>query len=163
MCGQARCSQRRPRLGFLTPMSSQFCCTDRRPGGIQRLQYSGSSPLSFVNRCLRRIVGVHWPNTISNADLYERTGQQQMEHQLRRRKWRWIGHTLRKPPGSIARSSLRWNPQGQRTPGRPRITWRREVEAEMRIAGKTWRDLETLSEDRGVWRSFVDGLCSTGS
>ena len=118
---------------------------------------------AFANRCLRRIVGVHWPNTISNSNLYERTGQQTVEQQLKKRRWRWIGHTLRKPTGSISHSCLKWNPQGHRSRGRPRITWRREVEAEMGRVKKGWGDLKTLAGDRSEWRSFVDGLCSTGS
>jgi len=118
---------------------------------------------SFTNRCLRRIVGIHWPDTISNVNLHKRTEQQTIEQQLKRRKWRWIGHTMRKQPGSISRSSLHWNPQGQRTRGRPRTTWRREVESEMGKVKKNWRELENLAKNRGAWRSFVDGLCSTES
>lgn len=39
---------------------------------------------------------------------------------LAKRKWKWIGHTLRKPSNSIARSALEWSTQGSRQPGRPR-------------------------------------------
>jgi hypothetical protein len=34
--------------------------------------------------------------------------------QIKWRKWRWIGHTLRKPGGSIEKSALDWNPKGSR-------------------------------------------------
>ncbi|XP_055384586.1 uncharacterized protein LOC129614181 [Condylostylus longicornis] len=50
--------------------------------------------------------------------------------QIKRRKWRWIGHTLRRPSEAIARQALEWNPQGKRRVGRPRTTWRRTVEKE---------------------------------
>ena len=33
------------------------------------------------------------------------------------RRWRWTGHTLRKPSASIARQALAWNPQGKRKSG----------------------------------------------
>ena len=69
---------------------------------------------TFINRCLRIIVGVHWPDTISNANLYERTNQAPVETELKKRKWRWIGHTLRQPRTNLARHSLRWNPQGKK-------------------------------------------------
>ena len=118
---------------------------------------------TFINRCLRRIVGVHWPDTISNADLYERTNQVPVETEMKRRKWRWIGHTLRQPRTNLARHSLRWNPQGKRSQGRPRTTWRRELEAEMKREKKGWKDLEMLAGDRLELRVFVGGLCSTGS
>ena len=86
---------------------------------------------TFCNGCLRRICGIHWPDTISNTRLLERTGQQPMERELKNRKWRWIGHTLRRPRESITRQGLWWNPQGSRARGRPRNTWRRETEKEM--------------------------------
>jgi hypothetical protein len=60
---------------------------------------------------------------------------------MKKRKWRWIGHTLRKPGGAIAKDILGWNPQGARRRGRPRKTWRRTIEEEIIEMGKTWREL----------------------
>lgn len=54
-----------------------------------------------------------------------------MEMQIRRRKWDSIGHTLRKPPSSLTRQVLTWNPQGKRKKGRPRNSWRWDTEAEL--------------------------------
>jgi len=51
---------------------------------------------TFVNRCLRYILGVRWPNTISNEDLRAKTQEDRMMIQIRTKKWKWIGHTLRK-------------------------------------------------------------------
>jgi len=45
----------------------------------------------------------------------------------RKRKFRWIGQTLRKKDGDIPKSALLWNPQGNRKRGRPRNRWRRSV------------------------------------
>ena len=118
---------------------------------------------SFNNRCLRQILNIHWPDTISNKALHTRTRQQPMELELRRRRWRWIGHTMRQPKDNIARKSLNWNPQGKRPRGRPPMTWKRQAEAELKQTGKTWQDLERVANDRRVWKDFVDGLCSTGS
>jgi hypothetical protein len=50
--------------------------------------------------------------------------------QIKRRKWRWIGHTLRKPTGSLKKSAQDWNPQGARRRGRPKKTWKGTVEEE---------------------------------
>ena len=69
---------------------------------------------TFVNSCLRRILHIHWPNTISNADLWRHTNQLPAEDEIRRRRWRWIGHTLRKPANNITRQALSWNTQGKR-------------------------------------------------
>ena len=71
-----------------------------------------------------------------------------VETQVIRRKWRWLGHNLRKTPTRTVRQALRWNPQGQRKRGRPKTTRRRTVEAEGKQLGKTWGQLETLARDR---------------
>ena len=48
----------------------------------------------FVNKCLRNIIGIKWPNTINNKELWEKTKQQPIETVIRTRNWKWIGHTL---------------------------------------------------------------------
>ena len=62
---------------------------------------------TFINRCLRRILGIYWPATISNANLWETTGQAPVRQEMTSRKWTWIGHTLRRPNYCIARQALR--------------------------------------------------------
>ena len=44
-------------------------------------------------------------------------------------------------------------PSGQKEKGRPRNTWRRELEAEMSKAEYTWKELEAQAKNR-----VVDGL-----
>ena len=85
---------------------------------------------TFTNRRLRYILGVWWPKKISNEELWQRTQQERIEVTIRRRKWRWIGHTLRKPAINITRLSLEWNPQGVRRKGRPKKSWRRTIQQE---------------------------------
>ena len=77
---------------------------------------------------------------------------------MRRRKWRWIGHTLRKPTSSITRHALQWNPQGKRGRGRPQITWRRQVEEDMKRGDISWREAARNAQDRDKWKSVVCGL-----
>ena len=113
---------------------------------------------TFINNCLRQILRIHWPDTISNKDLWQRTNQRPAEEEIIKRRWRWIGHTLRKPASNVTRQSLKWNPQGKRKRGRPRSSWRREVEADTKRMGYTWGQLEKLSQDRDAWRTLVDGL-----
>ena len=82
---------------------------------------------TFVNRCLRYILRIWWPNIISNKDLWKVTRQEDINVEIRKRKFRWIGHTLRKEDGEIPKRALLWNPQGNRKRGRPRNSWRRSV------------------------------------
>ncbi|KAK7093635.1 hypothetical protein V1264_007344 [Littorina saxatilis] len=114
----------------------------------------------FVNTCLRRILNIRWTDRVRNEDLWQRADQKPAAQQILRRKWGWIGHTLRKPASSITRQPLKWNPQGKRKRGRPRNSWRRDTEAEINRQGKTW--IERAAQDRVGWRIVVDGLCSPG-
>ncbi|RUS88701.1 hypothetical protein EGW08_003516 [Elysia chlorotica] len=110
---------------------------------------------TFINRCLKYILKVRWPQTISNEELWRRSEQTPIDIQIKKRKWVWIGHTLRKPSTDITRQSLEWNPQGKRKVGRPKQTWRRSMEAEIRSAGKTWTELKRDAQNRVRWRGVA--------
>jgi len=98
-----------------------------------------------VNRCLRYVLQIWWPNIISNKDQRKVTGQEGINLETRKRKFRWIGHTLRKGDGEITKAALLWNPQGNRKRGRPRNRWRRSV---IKEAGRSWNELRFLAADR---------------
>nr|KAG5703936.1 hypothetical protein BaRGS_020533 [Batillaria attramentaria] len=68
---------------------------------------------TFLNTCLRRIFNIRWPEKIRNEELWERAGQEPAAKQILRRKWGWIGHTLRKPASSTTRQALTWNHRGK--------------------------------------------------
>ena len=93
---------------------------------------------TFINKCLRNVLQIRWPEMIPNEELWERTGQEQIITEIKRRKWGWIGHTLWKPATNTTRQALSWNPQGKRKVGRPRQTWRRSVEEELKAVGIRW-------------------------
>ena len=76
-----------------------------------------------------------------------------IKNQIKRRKWNWIGHTLRKETVATEKTALDWNPQGYRRRGRPKRTWRRTIEDEIRSSER----------DRNAWKLFMDALCSTTS
>ena len=115
---------------------------------------------TFTNRCLRRIMGVFWPLWVTNEELWRITDQKPIDWEIRARKWRWIGHTLRKDPQNITRQSLQWNPAGRRSRGRPKQTWRRTVEGEMKCVGLSWGTMATTAENRVRWKSTVSAICA---
>jgi hypothetical protein len=82
-----------------------------------------------------------------------------MSIQIKRRKWNWIGHSLRKGSEAIERESLAWNPQGQRRRGRPKQTWRRSAHSEAAKKGENWKEVKRMAGNRIRWRHFVDALC----
>ncbi|VDO56652.1 unnamed protein product [Schistosoma margrebowiei] len=86
----------------------------------------------FINSCLRKILNIHWPDTISNSLLWERTNQLPAEEEIRKRRWNWIGHTLRRSSNCITRQALTWNPEGKQKRGRPNNTLRWIIEADMK-------------------------------
>ena len=118
---------------------------------------------TFINRCLRRILSIHWPDTIRNSELWEKTNQGPVEENILRKRWGWLGHTLRKTPKNITRQSLKWNPQGKRKRGRPKNTWRRDLDSDMALTGLGWGQLEKTAQIRTRWRAVVDGLSSRWS
>jgi len=119
---------------------------------------TGRKTQTFVNRCLRYILRIWWPNVISNKDLCTVTGQEDINLEIRKKKkFRWIGHTLRKENGEIPKAALLWNPQGSRKTGRPKNSWRRSVIKEV---GRSWNELTFLAADRQKWKELIDNLCS---
>ena len=118
---------------------------------------------TFFNTCLRRIYKIRWPEKIKSEDLLERAGQEPVAKQILRRKWSWIGHTLRKPAPSITRQALTWNTQGKRKRGRPRNSWRRDTDEELRLQGNNWGGIAKAAQNRVRWPGVVDGLCSSKS
>nr|XP_032516730.1 uncharacterized protein LOC116769679 [Danaus plexippus plexippus] len=59
----------------------------------------------FVNWCLHRI---YWLEKISNVNLWECCGEIPIDLQMKRCKWKWIGHTLQRDPENIPRQALDW-------------------------------------------------------
>ena len=98
----------------------------------------------FQNRCLRRILRIFWLNTISNYQLRRITKTEPITKQVQRKRWKWIGHVLRMAPTALPRVALRWTPDGHRKRGRPKETWWRTVEREMKDGGWTWRGAQQI-------------------
>ena len=58
-----------------------------------------------------------------------------ISEEVRRRRWNWIGHIMRKERNDDCAVALRWTPEGRRKRGRPKTIWRRMVEKERNGAG----------------------------
>ena len=114
----------------------------------------------FINTCLRRICHIFWPEVVINKDLWVLTKSKEVSNQILERKWRWIGHTLRKPANDLARMAFEYDPQGNRQRGRPRITWRKSIAIESQQFG-SWNEIKRIAKDRVQWKNFVSALCSS--
>jgi hypothetical protein len=108
-------------------------------------------------------MNIKWTDKITNKELCGITKQKPIEIQIKRRKWNCIGHTLPKEAGATGKTALDWNPQGYSRRGRPKRTWRRTIEDEMRNTGRSWKEVKGIAGDRNAWKVFIDALCSTRS
>ena len=104
----------------------------------------------FVNKCFRRIKNIKWIDKITNEELWRITQQKPTEMQIKRRKWNWIRHTLHIEIGAIEKTALDWNPLGYRRRGRPRRTWQRTIQDEIRGIRKTWNEVKGMAGDRNA-------------
>ncbi|VDO57151.1 unnamed protein product [Schistosoma margrebowiei] len=68
----------------------------------------------FINSCLSKILNVRWPDTISNSLLWERTDKFPAGEKISKRRWKWIGHKLRKSSNRTTKQALTSNPKGKR-------------------------------------------------
>ncbi|VDP67993.1 unnamed protein product [Schistosoma mattheei] len=117
----------------------------------------------FINGCLRKILRIPWPDDMSNNLLWERANQIPAEEEIRKKRWKWTGYTLRKAPNCVTRQALTCNPQGQKRRGRLKNTLCREMDIDMRKMNKNWIELQKKSQDRVGWRMLFGGLCSIWS
>ena len=81
---------------------------------------------------------------------------------LIRRRWKWIGHVIRRDQNSITKTVLHWTPEGNRKRGRPKNTWRRTVERKLKSMNHSWGTIEKMAKDRHKWRTFVAALHANG-
>ena len=110
------------------------CCTWQVSKAVtSRLQV-------FINRCLRSIFRIYWPNHITNEELRRRAEIEPVQIRIRRQKCAWIGHNLRKDEDSIARMAMEWNPFDGlgRAPIGLCQTWTRAVERETKTLQRNW-------------------------
>ena len=124
-----------------------------------RMTESNLNQLStFHTKSLRRIMRIFWPKTISNQHLLAHCNQDSMGTIIMRRRWRWIGHVMRRAPDNVSRTALHWTPEGKRRRGRPKNTWHRTVEGELKTLHHTWGTGQKLAQNRQEWSTFVAAL-----
>ena len=117
---------------------------------------------TFQNKCLRKILKIKWEDHINNEELNERSGVRPVSQEVCRRRWKFIGHMLRKDPENDCNVALGWAPEGRRKRGRPKVTWRRTVENERKALGlSTWAEARVAAANKTKWRCSVEALCAT--
>ena len=57
----------------------------------------------FHRVCLKKIMKIRWPMKISNEELHRLTSTKAASETIRERRWRYIGHILRRKSSSHVR------------------------------------------------------------
>ena len=112
----------------------------------------------FHHTCLRRILKIRWPMRVSNQEVRRlaKVGTT-ISQEVRRRRWKMIGHVLRSRD-EHTKIALSWTPQGRRSRGRPKETWRRTAERERKEYGfSSWESAGAAAREKAEWRRFIMG------
>ena len=106
---------------------------------------------SCDRRMLRYMAGVSWQDQVSSVQVASRCGVEVLENVLRRRRLRWFGHVKRRDEGDPLRRVGELIVEGRRPPGRPRKSWKKTIEEDMRVVGAQEED----AMDRDRWRGII--------
>ncbi|KAJ8333487.1 hypothetical protein SKAU_G00414950 [Synaphobranchus kaupii] len=68
----------------------------------------------FQNKCLRRILHIRWQDHISTDELLERAEMKPLSEEVKRRRWKMIGHILRQDQNNDSNIAMTWAPEGKR-------------------------------------------------
>ena len=114
---------------------------------------------TYHRRHLRQIIGVHWPNRISNMALYHRCQCRPISESIVTARWRLFGHVLRLPREAPAQRAIDHyfaDTEAAAFRGRPRTSLPTTLCSDLRRIGRTLRqpaDIEALRAlSREQWR-----------
>jgi len=67
----------------------------------------------FQSRCLRRIFKICWQERITNKEVLKIAEMENLSEGVQKRRWKFIGHIMRKEPNNDCRTALTWTPEGR--------------------------------------------------
>ena len=106
---------------------------------------------SYDHRVSRYMSRVRWQDRITNEEVGRRFGVENLEQRLRRMRLRWFGHVKRRSENSILRRVMELEVEGRSPVGRPKKTWSKVVEEDMRKLNIT----EDMAEERKQWMQLI--------
>ena len=106
--------------------------------------------------CLRRILNIHWTEHITNNEVRSRTKQPLLSDAVCSRRLHFFGHICRADPNQDHSRALyaitTGLPKHWRRPGRPRQTWLRTIENDLRPLNLVWRQLNVVRRTEQLGR-----------
>ena len=120
---------------------------------------------AFDNWCLRRILKIPWSAHITNQEVRERTQIPPVSNLIRSRRLQLFGHIARAPEAQDHTRALNaclapprsW----KRRRGRPRHTWLRTIEEDLKQFNYGLYTARRRALDRDAWRQLVTTATST--
>ena len=106
---------------------------------------------SCDRRMLRYIAAVSLLDHVRSEEVADRCGVEPLEVVMRRRRLRWYGHVRRRDEQEPLGRIMELTVEGRRPPGRPKKSWRKTVEEDMRHVGA--REEDAL--DRARWKHLI--------
>ena len=104
---------------------------------------------------------ITWQQRITDKRVVEMAGINEISCEVRRRRWNWLGHVLRREWENDCFTALGWTPEGRRASGRAKTTWRGTFERERNKAGwKSWNVAKAVARDKDCWSEKVSALCA---
>jgi len=117
---------------------------------------------AFDQWCLRRIVHIPYTTHITNEEVRRRTGQPLVTSSvIAKRGLRLFGHLARADPSQnhsrILRAAINRHPADwRRRAGRPRRTWPRTIELDLRPHNLGLNTAWMRAQHRSKWRQLVE-------
>ena len=71
----------------------------------------------FHNTCLSRILRIDWKDHVTTQELLEKANMKPLSREVNRRRWKVIGHILRKDQKDDCNIAMTWAPEGERKTG----------------------------------------------
>ncbi|XP_072938941.1 uncharacterized protein [Epargyreus clarus] len=104
--------------------------------------------LKVAQRAMERaMLGISLRDRIRNEEIRRRTKVTDIALKIRKLKWQWAGHIVRRTDNRWGRQVLEWRPRlGKRSTGRPPTRWTDDLK---RTSGNRWMQ---TAQDRSEWR-----------
>ena len=160
---------------YITPILTYNACTwALTETELQELEI-------FRRKQLRSIVGIRYPQVISNAELYNKCGAVELQFAIRGARWRMLGHVLRMTKDTPAKHAMIYYFSNRKDgfTGRPRTTLPIIIDKDLKAMAKQtsthhnqneldipkqltdlsdMEKLETLANSRQKWKSIVTNM-----
>ena len=129
-------------------------------------------------RQLRRIIGIKWPQKISNKKLYEKTESRPLSITIAERRWKLLGYIMRLPADCPARKAMRYYFEvrtNKKFRGRRRTTIVTTINKDIQrtklkytkfpitplISHVSLQNIHTKAKNRKLWSKIVDQVVNS--